>query len=621
MATCSDDLDLGPVQGQWNEKFNSWGQIAESAVQETNTVTEAIARTFGRTSTNVRINYTGIGNLSATKLTLPTFNTTLPAYVKPDPITKEAINLPGPIDPPTTVLPEQPTPLPINPVDKPPPIDVDIPDDPPQTIDPDMPPDLELDIPVAPGLRTITIPDVPVLEFPEFDELAPVFEGAPELEAFYYQEPEYESPIRQELIDKILEWLLGGTGLPEWIWQRIWDRARTNEVETGLAAIQQADTDAASRGFSLPPGIRNKRVQEAETKLLEESNRLNREVAIKRAEMEVDNIRFALEKGIQLEGLFIQEFQEYARRTLEAAKYAVDAAVSVYNVFVSVYNARVAAYRMAIEVNQILIQQELAKLEAYRGELEGKRIIGELNRLDVEIYTQQNQALIAQVQLYNAQLEAVQKEINVYVAEVDAFKSRVEAAGISVDAQAKLFDAYETEVNAEKAKADMYTAQVAGYAGVIDAYSAEVDAQVAEKKLLVDSEELKIRATAADIGRYNAEVQANLGVIQASLDNIQAQVAAYTAKVSAEEANARIALENGRIKVLDAKNRADIDVAEAQLILEHFRGTMQLSATAQLGVAQTQAQIANSALSAINLSASYQIGQTMSHQFSKTDCP
>lgn len=620
MAACTDDLSAGDVQQQWNSKFETWDGIAQSAVSTTQSVLRDIANTFGRTSTNVRINYTGIGNITPSKLTLPTFNTTLPTFVKPDPIKSEAITPPGPIDPPTTVLPDQPKPLPINPVTKPDPIVVDIPNNPPQGIDPTLPDAPEFIVPNVPYLNRISIPDVPVLEFPEFTELAPVFGGEPELVVFDWTEPEYDSPLREELVGKILTWLLGGTGLPEWIWQRIWDRARTNEIQTGLAAIQQADTDAASRGFSLPPGVRNKRVQEAETKLLTESNRINREVAIKRAEMEVDNIRFAVEKGIQLEGLFIQEFQEYARRTLEAAKYAVDASVAIYNAFLNVYNAQVAAYRMAIDVTQLQIEQELSKLEAYRAELEGKRIIGELNRLEVEIYTQQNQALIAQVQLYNAQLEAVQKEINIYTAEIDAFKSRVEAAGISVDAQAKLFDAYKVEVSAETAKAEMYRAQVAGYAGVIDAYSAEVNSQVSQKNLLIDSERLKIQRTTADISRYTAELQASLGTIRASLDGIQAQVAAYSAKVGAEEANARLTLENGRSKILDAKNRADIDIAEAQLVLEHFRGTMQLSATTQLGVAQTQAQIANSALSAVNLGASFSVSQSLSHEFTKSDC-
>lgn len=621
MATCTDDLDSSGIKAAWDDRFNTWDQIANDAVSSTNDYLNDIANQVGRYRITMNVGYSPVVDFDPVEVTIPGIDLSKrPLFDLPGDIYNPEFDKIPDLPPSTIPFPDQPPEPPIAFGPRPDPIEVDIPTDAPTVSDPTLPPEPTLTYPDVPVLEDILIPTVPVLDFPDVSVTVPEFFAPTPPAELVWQEPDYTSPIRTNLVNKILEWLLGGTGLPEWIWQRIWDKARTNEIETGLAAIQMADQDAASRGFSIPPGIRNKRVQEAEATVLKQSNTLNREVAIQRAQMEVENIRFAVQQGITMEGMFIDEFQRYAQRTLDAAIATVSAGVQIYNAHAAVYQIQVEAVRAQVEIANLQIQQELSKLEAYKAELDGKRIVAELNRLDVEIYTQQLQALLTQVQVYRAQLEGVNTLLEVDKTKLEAFKTEVEAAVAYVDARKAEFDAYKTEVEAEGVKADVYRTQVAAFAGVIDAIKAETDINVARQDAKLDQQRLKLARIQADVDRYRGEIDGEVAEIQAWTAGIKAQVAAYASQAGVQEANARIVVANAANAIENEKTRASIALQEAAILLSESRERTEMATQALVGVANTQAQVAGSALSAVNLSASFSVQDQMQHSFSET-CP
>lgn len=92
----------------------------------------------------------------------------------------------------------------------------------------------------------------------------------------------------------------GGTSIPAAIENQIYDRARAAEDELLQKSIADATDEWASRGFSIPPGILAQMVDRARVAGNNKVSTIAREIAIKQIELEIQNIRFAVEQGINM---------------------------------------------------------------------------------------------------------------------------------------------------------------------------------------------------------------------------------------------------------------------------------------------------------------------------------
>lgn len=624
MATsCVQTVVQGSTFDAFTDHWNTWQTVAQDAVAATNDILDGLETALlGQlivTADYEKPTIEDVEDFIATEidttvsdLVLPTgpYRPSLPAI---PPIDFQPLFPDAPPDPGIAIGPAPDTDTVVVP---------DTPPDSPVLVYPDEPTITYPSVPTfdeigLPTLDPITLPTIDPGDFPQFSDIAGDF--AP-LTDHDYVEPPYVSELEQPLIDKILEWLLGGTGLPPWLWDAIWEKERANEEETGLKLVQEAMEDFAARGFELPPGPLASRVQQAHEQVNRQVNTRAREVAIQYAQMEVDNIRHAMQQGIVLEGQLKDHFHRVQDRLLRAAIATLEASISVYNAFANVYNTQVLAYRVAIEANNIAIQQELAKLEVYKGELDAARIQNEINRLDVEIYTQQLQGVLARIQVYKAQLEAVQTEANVYATEVGAFKTTVEAAAEQIRANNLVLEGYKAELDGEKAKSDVYANQVRAYAAQIDAVSSEGEYYLKANDQTIDIARFEVDYARADISRYSAELQAQLGKIQAEVAAIDAQAKVLTANAGVQEAQARIGVEIQKLRALIEKYDVDAEIATAKIVSDYGVSLRQLAVSGLTEAAKVQGSIASSALSAISMSRSLNAGVSDSLSISKSDC-
>lgn len=103
----------------------------------------------------------------------------------------------------------------------------------------------------------------------------------------------------------------GGSGIRPDVERRIWGRERDRTMQEYATQERDALTTFAARGFALPPGTAMSVVQKVRTEASAKSAAASRELAIKQMDMEIENVRFAVEKAIGLYGTTMDAAKGY----------------------------------------------------------------------------------------------------------------------------------------------------------------------------------------------------------------------------------------------------------------------------------------------------------------------
>lgn len=152
---------------------------------------------------------------------------------------------------------------------------------------------------------------------------------------------------------------------------------------------------------------------------------------------------------------------------------------------------------------------------------------------------------------------------------------------------------------------------------IIDFYTAKVQAFVAKYqgiKLMVEAEKLKVDAAVAAnkgvVDIYVAEIEGFKSKLQAEIAIIEAIAKVYGYQIAGYEAEAKVAAMDldAQIKVYQAKidqanNQTTLVLKEAEMLIQSYLGALQLTSDAIKAGGNISAQIAASALSAVNASA------------------
>lgn len=220
---------------------------------------------------------------------------------------------------------------------------------------------------------TITVPSAPVMG---------------EIRAF----PNMVFPLssldnaRQKFVDVIYGYLTtGSTGLPADVEQAIWDRARARKLTKNTQLYDDVERYYSARGFSMPPGALNARLQEVNFEISRSDDDLNNDIMIEQARLAQANNQFILEKGAlvcnQIEITYINMIATMNKNTIEvylgeieAYKTMMTAEIERVKAIVSVYLGRIEAYKTDIQAAGMEIEAQLnvirAKVDIFKAEAE-----------------------------------------------------------------------------------------------------------------------------------------------------------------------------------------------------------------------------------------------------------
>ena len=155
----------------------------------------------------------------------------------------------------------------------------------------------------------------------------------------------------------------GGTGLAPHVEDQIWQRDRARVLQEVERAGREVLATFASRGFPLPPGAAAHQIamiqQDAQAKIAQAS----RDVAIKQAEIEVENVRFAVERAIGLYGTAIGAAGDYIKALSVGPTSAMQIVPSITDSQSRLISAAGDYYRARIAVKELELRSRLPNAE------------------------------------------------------------------------------------------------------------------------------------------------------------------------------------------------------------------------------------------------------------------
>ena len=458
-------------------------------------------------------------------------------------------------------------------------------------------------LPAVPTLRELNIPTAPTLDFPELDLPLPASNLVKPDNLFSWVDSAYTSDKLDTLCSVLIDRVQNAAGLPSAVENQIWDRARNREQLGENKGRSELLRDSAQQGFSRPAGA----IQAAlDANVLAFQGRvaeLNREIAIKQAELAQDNVKHAIEQVSTLERALIDQHNQIQSRALDAAKFAQQTSIEIFNAEVGLFNLELQVYNAFINAFNSRVNLEIQKLEAFKIELEGQSILNQLNESDIRLYTARLTGLQTSVDVYRAQLQGIESVVDIENAKLTAYKTEVEAFATQAQAKTSEFNAFESAVKAETAKATSFEIEAKAFANRISAYAAQVNAETTRSDLKIKTEQLKITQQGLKLDTFSKTVDAKVLAYRTQVDEFQGKASIYNSQVGAESAkvNARISSINQKTQYAQVKSQVAIE--NAKLYLSNIERESRIALEVTKGAAEVSAQLAASSLSSLSYSA------------------
>ncbi|MDQ3273735.1 MAG: hypothetical protein M3Q39_01565 [Actinomycetota bacterium] len=473
-------------------------------------------------------------------------------------------------------------------------------------------PDLQIpDEPVSPTILTYTAPTLVTLEMPatpvvtieEFDEAAPEFTAAAPNETLEFTESPYVSAFLDAVKGHLTN-LMNGQVMPDAVEDALWSKALDRDEQASFIALQQVDEDFASRGFSPEPnGLWATRRLEVRQQNRNKRAELNRDVYLENQKVAVENVRMAVNTGVQLEGTLIQAHLQVEQRKFDLIVKGRDIAIAVFQARIAQFNSIVQAYNARISAYQAFLDGQKAKVEIFKAQVEAEKAKAEVNTQLVNLYEAQIRSEISKVEIYRAQIEGFRARVEAERTRIEGHRSGVEAYKAQVEAYKVEWDAERTRVDAEARRGDLYNSMVNAYATRVNVWQTKGEARIQEHRA-------NLANAQAQLQQHDAQVRGILGKLEAYKAMVQAQSAQsdslarmYQAEAGVESTavdadsrafTAMVGRENTRLAIL---------LKDAELQVSQFGNRSNLLLRAMESAANASSQLAASSMSAVNFSA------------------
>lgn len=466
-------------------------------------------------------------------------------------------------------------------------------------------------IPDLPDLLEFTVPAAPIIDIAKFSATAPLLEILPEPVNFTYTEGAYNSDIRVALFNKILNDILnGGTGLDVTVEADLWARYQARQIAENNDLYQKVEDKFSGVGFSLPSGAHAAAKQQVYNEISIKNDLASWNIAIAQGELAQKNTLFSVEQAVILEKMLVDFFQAQENRSLQAQQILAANAIELYNAMVTRQTLLLEKYKAESAVFADKIKAELYVAEIYKTQVEAAKATADVNN--------------ARINLYNAQIGAIELFVKIYQVEMDAVRIRAEIQNLQLGIFKTKTEAYIGQLNGEKVKAEIYAAEVDAegvradaFKAEVQAYSAEVQAALgvleaskmkAENKLKTN--QLKIEEYKARLGKFQYQIESEIKVADLAVKGHAISAETYRANTAAKEMEFRVQLQEftAQLGVVQAK----LEKAKALVDSEtnSYVALKKLIADGTEGIMNVNAQLASAAMNAVNASASQAISSS-----------
>ena len=323
----------------------------------------------------------------------------------------------------------------------------------------------------------------------------------------------------------------GGTGLAPEVEQQIWDRARDRETQLALAREQEVLRGAEALGFALPSGVLAGQLADARREYHDKLSGLSRDIAIKQAELEQENVKASIQAALQLESTLLDDCYKLEALALEAAKTAAGSAIATHNAALEQFKALLVGYQAYAGAYDTLIKAEMTKIEVFKALLSAEETKANINKALVDRYKAEVEGRLAVVEIYKARVGAAQTLVELERTKVQAGGEQIKAFAATVNAETAKAEIYKTAVAAEGTKQE-------AYAATVRAYSAKVGAQAERARVNIALYQAQTAAKSMEWDGYKARLQAAVAEAEIKARSASITVDGYRLGAAAAEAQA-----------------------------------------------------------------------------------
>ena len=453
----------------------------------------------------------------------------------------------------------------------------------------DMPADIDLILPELEALEKLSIDDfvMPDINLPDMPNADAKFDTMDFNENWWQETEVYDNALYDDLVTVASDMLKQpqNFGLPEAVVQALFNKPRERISQEVERTVQEANNTWAARGFSMPPGMLAKQVnvarQEGQLRVAD----LNRDIFTEASKMQIDALKFAVEKGMALEQATYNRWLDTVNRLFEVAKYNVEAAFRVYEYQFTIFNAQNEGFKILVDTYKTKLDMFTAGIKL---QIESKLAQGELNNQALEVYRAKLAGVTADGELFKTKMLAVQMRVDIIKAQFDVYRTDMQAFAEQLGAERIKLEVYDTEMRGVEAKVGIAQTQADIYAKRIQAYGGKIEGE----RLKLESYKAQIEGEQAKLGVANTQAQiygADINAYTAKLDGQRLKADMFEAQLRGESVKAGIMQTEAGIYETDV--RAALAQSESgKLKLAAFEADIKAK-LAELGIGETQARI------------------------------
>lgn len=473
--------------------------------------------------------------------------------------------------------------------------------------------------PVLPTVRNVAIPAAPTVALPQLPQFLTLtthtfggvdlhedwldkLDDIPELTILkpapftYTPGAEYASQLMDSLKATLNARIHGGTGLAPAVEQAIWGRARDRETQVALAREREVMRGAEALGYALPSGVLIGMLSDARREYHDKLSGMSRDIAIKQAELEQQNVKDSIGAALQLENNLMDYAYKLEMAAFQAAKELADNSLAAHNAAIEHFKALLSGYSAYASAYDTVIKAELNKVEVFKALLSAEQTKAQIN--------------LGLVQQYKAEIDGSMAVVEIYKAQVGAAKTLVELEGMRVQAGAEEIKAFVATINAEVAKADLYKTGISAegmkqdaYGKQVQAFGTRVSAQAERARASVSKFQAEVAAKGLEWDGWKAQLQAATVGMQASAQQGALLVDGYRAGASAAEAQANSQMRRWQADIAQYEAGKNIAMQTAKINADTLMHTNDARMdAAKVGLATSSQQLA-SAWSMVSASA------------------
>lgn len=428
-----------------------------------------------------------------------------------------------------------------------------------------------------------------------------------ELDAFIDREfPEFRTGLAA-VEGRLSKYLDGGTALTDEVQDAIYNRASSKSDAEYRRNYATVVGNAARLGHTIPGPVLTAQLQQADKDRRDAGTAVARDLMVKVAELEQQNLQFAVTQSANLRGMMVNAGLNYYGGLVtingQAVQYAqsvVESIVKVYDTLARQKEIEARIYESEGNIYQAKVRGALSVLEAYQTQVKALEAQANVEAAAVNAYRAQIDAVQAEASVYKAQVEGVIARAQIARNQTDIYQARVQAYAAQVNAWTAQWSGYKAAVDGEIAKVNASAEQVRGFQAQAAAYNSVINARVAQIEGINKTNDGLLRSYTTALEAYRTQVNALAEVDRAKVQSFDTTIKAFTAKANAIGERSR-----AEIASYEASLRAVVASAEMQFRMLHEKHDLDIhrvEALARLSesAAANYRGVAQSALSGMN---------------------